>query len=425
MSVSSLDITLLRFLKHKKNYDLYMRGVPKGGLDSTTATILEIYKLFFADNTDATVANPDDVWAWTRLKYPNMKEEAKTLIPTMLKNAVEDVTPEVQDGIAKRLAELRAALETQEVLEKYHEGGEVDMIATLRAIVDRQDTGSYDIPIVRDDINDLLKEEENDSGIKWRLACLNRTMRPLRSGDFGILAARVDVGKTTALVSELTFMAPQVEAYFGSKRPIIYLNNEGPGRRIKQRAYQAALGATIPELVEFSRDGSLQRRYIEAMGGWDSLLIVDVHDKPLSYLEDIIRRQNPSIVVTDMLDVVNMDGQVINGGSRTDQILEAAYQRGRIWGVLYDCIHIAASQLSAEADGELWPKLSQLANSRTGKAGAADFVLMMGSSGDEAHAGLRWMSLPKNKLARLGQKDPRETVQFLGDRARLIDGDNL
>lgn len=424
MSVSSLDITLLRFLKHKDKHDLYMRGVPLDGLEKTTAIVLTEYGKFFKDNPGATVAMPEDFWPYFKLKYTKMKPEGEALIKAMLQNAGEEVPLDVQDGLAKRLAELRAALEVTSALELYNLGEEVDLVGTLRAITERTQPGVSDLPIVNDAIEDLLKEEEDDRGLHWPLDCLNESMRPLRSGDFGALCARVDTGKTTALVHVATHMAPQLEEYYGERRPVVWLNNEGPGRRIKQRAYQSALNATVQELVQWSNDGSIRQRYLAAMGGWESLVIVDVHDKPLSFLEDVVRRLRPGLVITDMLDVVPYDGTASNGGSRTDQLLEAMYQRGRLWPVLYDTIHIAASQLSAEADGEIYPKLSTMANSRTGKPGACDFVIMQGASQDEAMAGTRWISLPKNKLAR-AKKDPRCAVQFIPERARLVNPINL
>ena len=155
-------------------------------------------------------------------------------------------------------------------------------------------------------------------------------------------------------------------------------------------------------------------------GGRNLLEVYDVHDRPLSFLENVIRRRNPALVVVDMLDNVQFDGVVGNGGQRTDQILEAAYQRARIWAVKYNCAVIAMSQLSATAAGVLYPGLHELANSRTGKAGAADAVLMIGHSADPLLRNSRWISLPKNKLTRQhGVKDPRTEVIFDGSRARF------
>lgn len=227
---------------------------------------------------------------------------------------------------------------------------------------------------------------------------------------------------TTFYVSELSFMAGQVDRLFpGQDRPIVILNNESLGIRVKTRLVQATLNHSMEELVAARRKG--QDVYAEAMkewGGRNLIEVYDVHDRPLSFLENIVRRRNPAIVVLDMIDNVPFDGSVGNGGTRTDQILEASYQRARIWAVKYNCVVIAMSQLSATAAGALYPGLHELSNSKTGKAGAADAIVMLGHSDDPVFSTSRWISLPKNKLTRQGgAKDPRAEVIFDGSRARF------
>lgn len=417
----SIDLTLLRVLKHRDKYERYSRVVPSDLIEPTTRAILKDYGMFFNENPNVASANTADFIPWFMLAHPKLKDEPKALLTVTLKAAGQDVPPELEAGILTRLSALRQAQEMTHLLEQWNNGEDVNLTARLRELADRQPVGGDAIPYSRPNMASLLQDEENDWGFKWRLGCLNSSMRSLRPGDFGILAARVDQGKTTMLASELTHFAPQVDALFPDQnRSIIILNNEGVGARIVQRLYQAALGMTIPQMVELSKAGTLEKAYLDAIGGRYVIEVLDVHDRPLSYLEDLVAKLNPAVVVTDMLDVCPFDGTAINGGQRTDQILEAAYQRGRLWAVKYDCAHIATSQLSADAAGELYPGLDKLANSRTGKAGAADFIISMGSSNDPLMSKSRWISLPKNKLARAGNaKDPRCEVTFWGDRARV------
>lgn len=418
-AVGSLDITLLRYLKHRNNYDMYARGVPKAGIDKVTAAIIENYGNFFKENPDATTAAPSPMWQYMQLRYPKMKAETKELIKHMLPQAEPDVGSQVQDGIASRLGALRAALDAGELLEKYNNGEEVDLVESLRAIAERTGPGGFEIPYVTKSVGDMLMDDQDNRGIKWRLDCLNSSMRPMRSGDAGILAARVDTGKTTFVCSEAAYMGPQMEAYYGARRPVLILVNEGSPELVKQRLWQAALGATIPEMVDLMQSNKLEEKVFAAMGGWESVQVLKIHDRPISYLEDLVRRLNPGMVWTDMLDNCPFDGVMTNGGTRTDQILEAMYQRQRLWAVLYDTITIATSQLNGDAEGELYPKMTMLANSKTGKPGAADFIVMSGASAQPEHEALRWISLPKNKLTVPGgRKDPRVAVEFHGARAR-------
>ena len=69
-----------------------------------------------------------------------------------------------------------------------------------------------------------------------------------------------------------------------------------------------------------------------------------------------------------------------------------------------------------------FPTLGMLKDSKTGKQGACDFQLMIGASNDPNLSGLRYLSLPKNKLRREGTPgDPRATVNFKPQVARFDD----
>ena len=424
--VSSLDLTMIRLLKHREFYELYHRGIPAGALDKPAEAIIKGYGKFFAENTTAKVATPDAYWSYFKLLHPKLKPEGEEIMKRMIGLSAEDVPHEVSAGILARLADAACALEVTTLLERYNAGDEVGVVATIMALADRAPVTGDTIPYANTDIAAMLAEDENDWGFKWRLDCMNKAMRPLRPGDFGIIGARVDRGKTTWLASELTFMAEQIRALYGKDRPIIYLNNEGPGGRIVKRMYQAALGVDNDKLVELSRAGTLRQQYLDAIGGWDSIKVIDVHDRPMSFLEQVVKRLDPSVVVYDMLDVVPFDGGMMNGGTRTDQILEAAYQRARIMSVKYEHAAIATSQLSAEAEGNAYPTLAMLSNSKTGKPGAADWVAMLGSSSDPLMDDTRWIGLPKNKLVRAGGvKDPRQQVIFEGNIARVSNPINL
>lgn len=423
---SSLDLTMIRLLKHREFYDLYHMGIPSGALDKPAEAIIKGYGKFFKENTEARVATPDAFWPYFKLLHPKLKPEGEEILKRMIGLSAEDVPNEVSTGILARLADAAYALEVTRLLERYNAGDEVGVVATIMALADRAPVTGDTIPYANTDIEAMLAEDANDWGFKWRLDCVNKSMRPLRPGDFGIIGARVDRGKTTWLASELTFMAKQIRTLFNKDRPIIYLNNEGPGGRIVKRMYQAALGVDNDKLVELSRAGTLRKQYLDAVGGWDSIQVIDVHDRPMSFLEQVVKRLNPSIVVYDMLDVVPFDGGMMNGGTRTDQILEAAYQRARIMSVKYEHCAIATSQLSAEAEGNVYPTLAMLSNSKTGKPGAADWVAMLGASSDPLMDGQRWISLPKNKLVRAGgPKDPRTAVEFNGNTARVENPVNI
>lgn len=421
----SLDLTLLRVLKTRDQYERFISAVPEAGIEPDTRVILKDFGTYFDANPGINAIEPSEFRTYFALKHPKLKPDKLAVYTAQLKQIATDPEPGVADGLRERLASVKTAARLQKALEEW-DGGEGDLTAALRQINEDHEAWLMkrkQHPLVKDRIEDILHEDANDIGFHWRLACLNESMRPLRPGDFGIVGARVDTGKSSWFASELSFMAPQVDQLFPEQdRTIIVFNNEGPGKRLKHRLYNAALKANTKKLVEYSKEGTIYGRFVEAQGGRDVFKILDVHDYTMAELEDIVKDLNPAIVIIDMLDNVSADRQANNGGTRTDQVLEWLYQRGRIWAVKYNCAVIATSQLNGDAEGVIFPKLSMLANSRTGKAGAADFVLMIGRSDSPDLQNSRFISLPKNKKRRDGgPQDPRAEVVFDTARSLFLD----
>lgn len=63
-----------------------------------------------------------------------------------------------------------------------------------------------------------------------------------------------------------------------------------------------------------------------------------------------------------------------------------------------------------------------LKDSKTGKQGACDFIIMLGASNDPGLASQRFIGLTKNKLRREGKPaDPKQPVKFSPHIARIED----
>jgi replicative DNA helicase len=363
-----------------------------------------------------------------------MKDEAFALYSAIISKSMEDVSPELEAGLMERLVAADTAARVTSLLERWNNGDEVDLYRELRNNVERfeqQVDRKVKNPQVLDPIEDLLKAEENDTGLHFRLPCLNRHIKPIRGGDFIIVAARPDKGKTTFCASELTFMAAQLdEVYPGEKRSILWFNNEGPGNKIIMRNFQAALGATTEELVQYSNMPAdkefaqyrtqVRQRYAAALGGRPGALrVFDVHDMWNHEVEDIMKQHNPGIVLFDMVDNIKFGGETNNNGQRTDQLLEAMYQWARLMGVKHDCGVIATSQISADGDGVSYPTLPMLKDSKTGKQGAADVIITIGALNDPVLENSRYIGTTKNKKVRTGKKpSPNQEVFFDSQRGR-------
>ncbi|KVF22782.1 AAA family ATPase [Burkholderia cepacia] len=424
----SIEVTLLQLLKYRERYERLAKAVPTAALEAKSVVILGDYGKFFSEfpEQERVELEPFMLWFGT-FAHPTLTPEQLGLYRALLGRVLnEDCDPSLEAGIMERLVAAETANRVTSLIEKYNNGDELDLYVSLRDEIERfeQNTNrKVRVPWISEDIDSILLDDKDDRGLHWRLDCLNTVMRPLRGGDFVVYAGRPDKGKTTSISSEVTYMAGQFDAYYGpnSGRYILWMNNEGPGRRIVQRTYQSALNATMAELIRMSNNGALKDKYAEAVGGVDRIRIMDIHDFWNYEVEDIMRRCPPGLVVMDMVDNIKFGGQVLNGGQRTDQLLEAQYQWARLMAVKYDTPIIATSQISADGDGLQFPTLPMLKDSKTGKQGAADAIITLGAVNDPFYASSRWIGMTKNKLRRQGApQSPQAEVMFDGERGRLL-----
>lgn len=426
---SNIDLgdMMLMEMKYRDKYIKYS-PILKSPLLNKGTTIFPYARIidfgrWFNDNPDAEKIDRNSFALWTKLTHREGDGGASNddwVLNEDLDIAEKDLPIELQESLSDKITIEVKNLELQTLLKQYNEGNVQDLFQELRHITDtfegelrKRDVIEY----TRVSIEELLEEERNQDGLKWRLKCLNESTRPLRPGDFIILAARPDAGKTSFLCSEITFIAKQIQEH----QSVLWINNEGPRKRIIGRSWQAALNASMQELEELNIQNKLYSMYDEEVGGEDKIKIYDAHELNSIEIENLIKRDKPGVVVFDMIDNIKFMGANHLGGQRTDQLLETMYQWARLIGVKYNCVVIATSQVSADGEGMRFPNQSMLKDSKTGKQGAADVIIILGK--DNEVDNLRFISIPKNKLAKSGRKDPRCEVIFDSERSRFIDKD--
>lgn len=424
----SLDLTLLQVMKHRKEYKKLIRTVNDRAVDSKTKIILDDFGKYFEQVPECEVIPLTGAFLtfFTTVAHRTLKPEDAAVYRAMFTQAQEEVDETTKSMLIAKLLEADLAVESADLAERWQRGEEVDLPKLLRGMVDRYETDvkrKVKLPFV--ELNDQLFEEDvNNTGYTWAWECLNNTMRPLRGGDFIILAGRPDKGKTTAVAQHLAHMAKQVKDMHpeGGKH-ILWFNNEGPGKRIMKRLIQSALGCPMSAIIKKQNEGVLWDEYTAAIGGDKFLIkVMDIHGFRSWQVEEVMRQLPPAIAVFDMIDNIRFDGEMINGGQRTDQMLEAMYQWGRDLAVRFDCPVIATSQISADGDGLPFPTLSMLKDSKTGKQGAADAIITLGAKNEKAFENLRFIGLTKNKLALEGRpKSPHAELVLDGPAGRYLE----
>ncbi len=222
-------------------------------------------------------------------------------------------------------------------------------------------------------------------GYNWRLNEMNVGAGPLRTGDFVILAARPETGKTTFIASELSFFASQLK----DDRPIVWVNNEEGGSKVMNRVIQAYFGVPLSSLIE--HEAEYDARYKAEVGDRIRIINDDAGLNNVRRLNALFEDVNPSIIVFDQLDKVHGFEKESRDDLRLGKLYEWARNLAKKYGPT-----IAVSQASEAADYVHYITLSMLRGSKTDKAGEADLIVTLGKDKDDEYK--RYLHLPKNKL---------------------------
>lgn len=416
----ALDLMLLRIVKKREDFYRVRGRIPDSAIDAQTRALMADYGKFFEKFPDAKEINFDEFLPMFRAWHTTLTDEQRATYEAILRNASKPVEDGTRSVIMREVLELRLATELANLAVQHEEGNIPNLFAQTRKIMDafKADVGIKEGSYIDDDIDDLLRETASTEGVKWRLRCLNESMRPLQPGDFGIIAGRPDRGKTTFIASEITHMAGQLPM----DQNVLWLNNEGPGKRIIPRLYSSALGVNRTMLMQLMEKRMLKEMYRRVMGRMDRIRVVDIHGKDNFSVEQEIEAHNAGIVIYDMIDNIRGFGDA----ARTDLGLERMYQWAREFAVSHGHIAMATSQISNDGDGMQFPTLGMLKDSKTGKQGACDFQIMIGASNDPGYENTRWIGTPKNKL-RLdtGPSDPKAAVLYKPMIGRYADLDTI
>lgn len=340
--------------------DLWYKNNPKD------CTVDDLCNLFFSQG----VKNEDfyrEVFSGLASRQP--LESTKTLLEGFRRQRLmEDLSAAAYDA-----SEGRKSIEHVQKL----------MAALEEPIVDETE-------FVTDDLQEILDSTVKTPGLRWRLNSLNRALGSLRKGDFGFIFARPEVGKTTFLASEITHMATQLPKDAG---PILWLNNEEEGRKVKFRLFQSALGITKSEIL--ANPKRVQEEYLKLTNG--KILMVDDAGMTKQMVNNLCEKFKPSLVCIDQLDKVHGFEN-----DREDLRLGEIYIWARGLAKRY-CPVIGVCQASADAEGSEFPSMGEVSNSKTSKTAEADWILGIGAKNVRGTEFVRGISIPKNKL--LGDSD--------------------
>ena len=414
-----MECELLKMVSSNKDtFEKYSRLLDDSRLSSEIQEMYRSLPEYFGTSPPEPVEWTADWYPWyTIIKHPSLKEEKAHILKELCSTIDECSHPRpdimqvfVERDVAAQIGDM--ALEIVAGSSDYCMEDVEEFVTSYKQIqreLDEEVHGKY---LVTGNIEDDLRESIISEKYDWRLNELNLSIGPIKKGDFIIVGARPDSGKTSFLASEMTHMAGQL----GPGERILWCNNEEPGQRVRKRYYSAALNWTEAEVC--ADIPTTVKEYTDLYGGEDKILMRDSSSLTIHEMERIMRTENVKIAVLDQL--WKLKGfERSHGRSEIERFGKIA-EHLRWMAKEYAPI-ITTSQLDGAADGEKYPSMSRLYNSKTAVQGEADVILMIGRDPDEPD-NARFLYTPKNKLG-LGvdkYRNARWAVEIDGKHARFI-----
>jgi replicative DNA helicase len=398
------------------DYYMYLKYYKYIKLSYIKTNYTNLYKLFIIIHKYYTKVNSNevvnksiskaDLLTEYNLNYfleDSERDEIERLVSTILDTEItnsQSLTQLLEEhrrrALAGDIAKLALDVEegtasTSDLIDKFADFEQQDIEKTNAVSVDM-------------DLNNLYSSQIAESGLRWRLDWLNKSLGSLRQGDFGFVFARPETGKTTFLASEMTHMITQTEG------DILWFNNEEQGKKVGVRCYQALLGLTTKQLFDDVKGNA--SKYEELTQ--NRIKIYDFEDSShVSRIESIIKETNPSLIIFDQIDKIKGFK-----ADRHDLQMKALYQWARELAKKYAPV-IAVSQAGGTGEGKVWLTMDDVDSSKTAKQGEADWILGIGKESDNT-SNARYFNISKNKL--IGDKDTLPDLRH-GNQAVLIQPD--
>lgn len=413
MSAIPLEQRILRVLSEKQYHAELASTVKPDMFSSDVYSCIQLFGRYFKANASANRIELESFTTWMNLRLAKATTEEITrfaMQQILLKQVFSlQISEDLLEEARSMLCELTLADLTSKAVIDWEEGnldctlGE-HLDTTLSKYLDM--TNKTHLQPIRKDIGTILNEQDDEHGLTLPLEGLNRVIAPQKAGDFLVIGAQNNIGKTALAVQVTTHYAKQLP----KESTILYLNNEGIGDHIILRTRQVALELGKYDLEDkFKAGENIEEQYREAING-DSFKIevIDVHGINVGQVQGLLRRYKPDVVVYDMLDAIHGFG---GGGMDVDRYKQLySWARAQCANPNYRHIGVALTQVSHDGEGCIYPPKHALEGSKVAKQSQADVLIMVGA--DEAkYPNTRFFHVPRCKRTRRGATESKSQSQ--------------
>jgi replicative DNA helicase len=389
-----LDLDILTFLSDRSNYEKYGEVVDKGLCTKVSWRLVQDFGEYYENHPEVQQID-SDFTLWFRVdKHPGMKSDEAESYGAIINNiqSKKDDGFGVSDTFVDTLKMARTKATILHLTDDLDSGriNLSEFSTRVSALYEPIRAGDSGGPVILD-LEELAKNGRDKNGVYWRLEDLNKSVGPIRKGDLVIVAKRPEVGGTSFLASELTFMFEQL----GDKDAVIFNNEEAPDK-IYTRVVSAALGVDYRTMM--SNPVHYANEYTKFLDGRK----IDIIHSTSMLASDIRRRLdsgNYGLLGVNVLLKVGVPG-------RMEDHDKLQYVGEELRSLASDyCPVIGITQADPSAEGVRYIHQDRIYKSKTALQGEADVLLMIGMDYDEP-PDTRFIHVAKNKIPPAPCTDP-------------------
>lgn len=284
-------------------------------------------------------------------------------------------------SLSRKAQRLKALNKLAQIIEK-NEDSHAEVVSILDTLPVEEASESEIVPL---DLSSLNEHISANGKFLSSIPPIRANIGGYARGNLVIYFGRPEVGKSSSVAWE-------VAGWLRQGFIVDYYGNEEPGRKIALNIRRAFTGETDEMIAQAATSGDNT--------DWptvqDKLRVRQVGDIAIETIIQRAQKDRPDIIILDQLDKMSLEGRYNNTADR----LKALYERARVLAKSCDCLVVAVSQASADAEGKTIVTYADLENSKTGKAGEADVIVGIGRRGEVSseRTQLRAITVSKNKV---------------------------
>ena len=385
---------ILRTLLNREKYDKLKSEIDISIFQNGAREIYKTIGFIYRDNPNINQINFSDLkLAYFNTYFPNTSYASQKSIYELIDSIERQEAPsdDVVETALRSMYRIKKADELARIcldISNNPSSSTFKQVEKFMTDVD-EDRTQEESEAVTKDVDKIVEALQEQGEFKFNLPSLHRATNGIGRGNFMIIFARPETGKTAFWIS----LVASPHGFAWQQKKVSIFANEEPAIRTQMRLLNASTGLQRGNILNGSRELAKQK--------WSSISPYienfDCVDKTIDDLGGYCSVNDVDILIIDQLDKINVSGKY----NATHEKLREVYRQARELAKRHNILVIGMSQASAEAQGRSRVTFSVMENSKTGKSAEADVILGIGKE-DEIENYLddcvRFVTLSKNKL---------------------------